>query len=154
MNLKNSTPPLWRQCAAKMCCCASTSKFEMVGIPPIIVSLQLLGCQPFQVLECRRRFIWITRVGEHAIVWTTTCSTEHAGQAFTHVRKSKCDAKLSGLNLCGFRSMQESIEMLAHASGLDAAELGGELVEVARLAGRLPLTLVRGLLSCCIADCT
>ena len=40
--------------------------------------------------------------------------------------------------------MQESIEMLAHASGLDSAELGGELVEVARLAGRLPLTLVRG----------
>ena len=129
----------------------------MVGIPPIIVSLQLLGCQPFQVLKRRRHFIWITRVGEHAAIWTATCSTEHAGQAFTHVRKSKCDIKLPGLNLCVCsRSMQESIEMLAHASGLDSAELGGELVEVARLAGRLPLTLVRGLLYmyCCIADCT
>ena len=38
-------------------------------------------------------------------------------------------------------STQESVEMLAHSSGLDSTEVPPALLEVAKLCGRLPLCL-------------
>jgi hypothetical protein len=58
-----------------------------------------------------------------------------------------CSSRISGLITqstlvkLSLMTMEEAVELLSHASGLDDVEVSSAVVEVAKLCGRLPLTL-------------
>ena len=69
------------------------------------------------------------------IVDTKTASKVLVSSRISGLVKNSTEVKLA------LMTTEESVNMLAHASGLDAQEIPAELVEVAGLCGRLPLCL-------------
>ena len=69
------------------------------------------------------------------IVDTKTASKVLVSSRISGLVKNSTEVKLA------LMTTEESVNMLAHGSGLDAQEIPAELVEVAGLCGRLPLCL-------------
>ena len=69
------------------------------------------------------------------IVDTKTASKMLVSSRISGLVKNSTEVKLA------LMTTEESVNMLAHGSGLDAQEIPAELVEVAGLCGRLPLCL-------------